>query len=192
MVLTTRILIDQLSDYRDPSGKIMRMTERGELFPLTRGLYETDKNVPACALACVIYGPSYLSFDYALSYYGLIPESARVYTSATFNKKKKKQYTNIFGRYTYRDVPSMAYPFEILFKSENEYIYQIASPEKALCDKLYSVEPLMNIKEMEEFLFENLRIDEYLFSKLDKNKLCCLSDLYPSNSLKFLKKYIGM
>ena len=50
------------------------MAERGEVFPITRGLYETDPNVPGYLLAGSIYGPSYISFEYALGYYGMIPE----------------------------------------------------------------------------------------------------------------------
>ena len=68
MVVTTSMLFEKLKDYGDPAGKIMRMKNDGQIFLLTRGLYETDKNVSGQCLAEVIYGPSYLSFDYALSY----------------------------------------------------------------------------------------------------------------------------
>ena len=44
----------------------------------------------------------------------------------------------MFGVFTYRDVPIEAYSEEILLKEENVYSFQIATPEKALCDKLYT------------------------------------------------------
>ena len=73
--------------------------------------------------------------EYALSFYGLIPERVTTITCATFDKKKKKQYNTSFGTFTYRDVPSSAYPEEIILKEENDYSFQIATVEKALCDK---------------------------------------------------------
>jgi len=36
----------------------------------------------------LLYTPSYVSFDYALSYYGLIPERVYEVTSATLHAKK--------------------------------------------------------------------------------------------------------
>ena len=156
MIMTTSMLIEQFRDYGDPAGKIMRMRKEGKIIPLTRGLYETDPSASGHCLAGAIYGPSYLSFDYALSVYGLIPEAVYAYTSATFEKKKKKEYENQFGRYLYRDVPSEVYPLGIVIRDEGEYSYLIASPEKALCDKLYSMPPVTSVKDIGQMLFEDL------------------------------------
>ncbi len=190
MVLTVKMLLEKLHTYKDPSGKIMRMTRCGELFVLTRGIYETNRATPGYLLAPVIYGPSYLSFDYALSRYGLIPEAVYAFTSATYDKKKSKEYENVFGRFTYRDVPKDAYPFGINLITENEYSYQIATPEKALCDKLYSVSPVTSVRELRGLLFDDLRIDETEFDKLDFDTLSELCDVYHTNNLKYLKKLI--
>ena len=81
MILTTSMLTEQLHKYSDPAGKILRMKKDGKIFQLTRGLYETDRNVQGHCLAGAIFGPSYLSFDYALSVYGLIPEAVYAFTS---------------------------------------------------------------------------------------------------------------
>ena len=40
------------------------------------------------------------------------------------------------------------------------YMYLIAKKEKALLDLLYEAEPIKNMKEMREYLFENMRINE--------------------------------
>ncbi len=88
MIITTSMLMDKLREYSDPAGRIMRMKRDGEIYQLTRGIYETDRNTSGYCLEGAIYGPSYLSFDYALSLYGLIPEAVYTYTSATFGKKK--------------------------------------------------------------------------------------------------------
>ena len=83
------MLLEELKNYASPKDKLARMVERGKCFPVVKGVYETDRNVPAYLLAGSIYGPSYISFEYALSHYGLIPEAVYTVTCATFEKKKK-------------------------------------------------------------------------------------------------------
>lgn len=190
MVVTTSMLIGQYGNYRNPKSKIRRLVDNGELFPLTRGIYETNKDAKGHYLAGAIYGPSYLSFDYALSVYDLIPEAVYEYTSATFEKKKKKLYENLFGRFSYRDVPSDVFPFGILIREENGYAYRIATAEKALCDKLYIMPPVTSQRDIEEMLFEDLRIDEYEFAKLDRNFILKTGEKYHCNNLKCLMKYM--
>ncbi|MCR5662787.1 MAG: hypothetical protein K6G50_11785 [bacterium] len=190
MIVSTPMLMDQFSKYSDTAGKILRMKRCGELFPLTRGIYETDGNVPGYCLAGAIFGPSYLSFDYALANYGLIPEAVYAYTSATFSKKKAKELENHFGRFSYRDVPSEAYPFGIAIKEENGYFYRIASPEKALCDKLYAMPPVTSQTEIEKLLFEDLRLDRAEFAMLNFDDILQIGDKYHSNNLKYLMKYM--
>ncbi|MBR4626945.1 MAG: hypothetical protein IKO47_04480 [Ruminococcus sp.] len=190
MILTSLMLTDQLNKYSDPAGKIMRMKKNGELIQLTKGIYETDKNTPGYCLASVIYGPSYLSFDYALSVYGLIPEAVYTFTSATFSKKKAKEYENHFGHFTYRDVPSEVYPYGVVMKEENGYVYKIASPEKALCDKLYTMPPVTSQRDIEKMLFDDLRIDKIEFERLNYEDIYQIGELYHCNNLKYLIKYL--
>ena len=190
MILTTQMLIEQYQNYANPKAKIKRLVDGGALYPVTRGIYESDKNVSGYCLAGAIFGPSYLSFDYALSVYGLIPEAVYTFTSATFDKKKFREQENHFGRFTYRDVPSEAYPFGIVFKEENGYIYQMATPEKALCDKLYTMPPVTSQKEIERMLFEDLRIDRTEFEKLNADEILQIGDQYHCNNLKYLMKYL--
>lgn len=178
-------------DYANIKAKIGREIKAGRLIPVARGLYESDANTSGKYLAGSIFGPSYLSFDYALAAYSLIPEAVYcTYTSATFQKKKAKMYQNAFGIFTYRDVPSDAYPFGILLLEENGYSYQVATPEKALCDKLYSLPTVKNLNELRVLLFEDLRIDEEEFSKLDMGSLNDLAPLYHATNLKLLSKLV--
>lgn len=101
----------------------------------------------------------------------MIPEAIYVFTSATFMKKKTKSFKNYYGLFTYRDVPKKAYPYEITIIKENGYNYNIATREKAICDKLYITRPCTNKTELEMLLFEDLRIDEEIFEELDKEVL---------------------
>lgn len=190
MIYFKDLVIKNYNDYSNKNTKLLRDIKDKKLFKIVNGLYETDSNTPGYLLASSIYGPSYISFEYALSYYGLIPERVTTITCATFEKKKKKEYITDFGTFTYRDVPASAYPEEIILKEENNYSYQIATPEKALCDKLYSLSPLFNYTNLENMLFNDLRIDEEAFNKLDILKINKLSKLYHSTNVELLAKYM--
>lgn len=186
MIKTTDMLLETLNSYANPKSKLSRMVKNGECFPITKGLYETDRNVPAYLLAGSIYGPSYISFDFALGFYDLIPETVYTVTCATFEKKKKKRYDTIFGTFTYRDVPSAAFPLELELMQEGEYYYRIAGPEKALCDKLYTMPPAANATELGNTLFDDLRVEEATFLGLDAGKIEMLSEHYHSTNVKKL------
>lgn len=92
--------------------------------------------------------------------------------------------------FTYRDIPNLAYPEEIILKTERDYSYQIATPEKALCDKLYTLSPISNYQSLENMLFNDLRIDEDEFKKLNYSKIEKLSNLYHSTNVNLLAKYM--
>lgn len=190
MIKNTDELIVVYKDYSDPLGKIHREIKKGNLIPLKKGIYETDKTIPGHYLSGIIYGPSYLSFEYALSYHGLIPERVYTYTNATYNKNKSKRYKNAFGLYTYRDIPNKAYPYGVKSYIDNGYSYTIAMPEKALCDRLYIAPPQKSMKRLKSLIFEDLRIEEEDFYNLDFEKIVFLSDLYQSSNMKLLKKII--
>ena len=190
MILTNNMIKENLKEYSNPNTKICREIKKGKLIKIINGLYETDSSVNGYLLAGSIYGPSYLSFDFALSYYGLIPEKVTAFTSATLNKKKKKVYNNQFGTYLYRDIPEKVYPLGIRLVEEGNYSYQIASPEKALCDKLYTLSPLKNMKELENVLFNDLRIDMDEFNKLNLKDIEEISNSYNSTNVNLLYRYM--
>jgi len=190
MIVTTLNLKEKYKDYTDINGKIKRDIDSGFLFPLVRGIYETNESADGFLLASYIYGPSYLSFEYALSYHNLIPERVVTYTNATFNKRKSKVYQNHFGLYTYRDVPNAAFPFSVKAYEEDGYAYFMANPEKALCDLLYTRKPVTSLKELKMLLFEDLRINKDMFEQLNFDEILFLSDKYISSNMKYLRKYI--
>ncbi len=192
MILTFDNLAYQFKDYTDIKGKIRREVQSGRLTQVARGLYETDAHADGKYLAGAIYGPSYLSFDYVLSMCSLIPEAVfRTYTSATFRKGKTKQYENAFGVFTYRDIPALAYPVGVKIRQEGGYSYQIATPEKALCDKLYAISPVGSLKALRALLFDNLRIDEDEFRRLNFDDIRQLAPLYRSTNHNYLIKLLG-
>lgn len=190
MVKTTAVLLEELKDYVNPGAKIKQMIKSGELIRIVRGLYETDKTIPGYYLAQVTYGPSYLSFEFALHYHSLIPEAVYNFTSATFEKKKAKQFDTPFGTFTYRDVPSTAYPMGLILQSENGYGFLVASPEKAICDQLYKTPPLANQKEFENLLFQDLRIDETEFFGLNGPDLLQIASCFHTQNHKLLSAFV--
>lgn len=77
IIITNNIAKDHLKEYANKNTKLLRDVKAAKLFKIVNGLYETNPNIPAYLLVGSIYGPSYISFDYALSFYGLIPERVR-------------------------------------------------------------------------------------------------------------------
>lgn len=188
MLVSFDALAQQFAGYTDVKGKIRREVQGGKLMQVARGLYETDARTDGKYLAGAIYGPSYLSFDYALSVHAPVYDT---YTSATFRKGKTKRYENAFGTFLYRDVPAAVYPLGMEIKVEGGgYSYQIASPEKALCDKLYSLSPVYSVRALKELLFDDLRIDEAAFFALHKDDISQFAPLYRAANLKLLAKFM--
>ncbi|MEG1825899.1 MAG: hypothetical protein RR218_01410 [Gordonibacter sp.] len=188
MIKTHSMLIEEQSKYAAPANKLIRMVRDGQIIPIVRGLYETDRTASPHLLAGSIYGPSYLSFEFALSCHGLIPERVATITSATFSKKKKKEYSTPFGRFTYRDVPPAAFPLGIETREADGYHYRIACPEKALCDQLYKLPPVAGTKELEYLLFDDLRIDRGEFAKLNAAEIHSYEGKYRCTNVKLLDK----
>lgn len=112
-------------------------TKEGLLARLKKGIYALRTDLPnEEEIANKLYYPSYISFEYALGYYGLIPEMSYMVTSATTKPTRLFTVNNV--SYKYRSIKTEAYGGYILKKNEN-YTFLIAEPEKALVDYLYFV-----------------------------------------------------
>ena len=190
MVVTTSILKQKYADYANPLDKIKRDVDSGVLFRLNRGIYETDSTVMPCLLAASILSPSYLSFEFALSYYGLIPEKVTSITSASLNMRKNKSFVNVFGRFEYSDIPSSAFSEGLTYLEQGDYMVKIASKEKAICDSLSKWRVVNSVKNLKELLFIDKRIDEDEFSNCDFVLMMRLARLYKKTNLDLLIKLI--
>ena len=190
MIFTIDELKNKYLDYDNFYQKIVKETEKGNLIKIKRGLYSNSKDDNPFLIANNICFPSYISFETALSYYGLIPE--RVYTikSASFKKNKVKNYKNDFGTFIYNDINKEAYPYEIDTIMIDGMKIFIATKEKALTDTISLVAPRNSIKEIKELIFNDLRINEEVFESLNKKIIIELCELYHNTSLKFFKKYL--
>lgn len=121
-------------------NQFSRWKKQGLLVELKRGLYvlsrgERQTTLSRQALAAVLYQPSYISLESALSHYQMIPE--RVDTVMSVSPKKTRVFHNPEGTFSYRNLQtSLNFGF-LAKKDENGYPYFIAEPEKALLDYLY-------------------------------------------------------
>jgi hypothetical protein len=191
MIKTASNLICEFpKEYAQPYHRLLLMEKKGEIFSLKRGLYETDKNADPLSLAAAIVGSSYVSFQTALSYYDLIPERTPTIMSATFSLHKSKQFVNAFGTFVYQDIPSKAYPLGTLFIESQGRKIEIASPEKALCDTLSQARPLKDEKELEEWLYSFMRMEETDIFSLDSRSILEWVPLYKKRNVHLLGSYL--
>lgn len=172
------------------NDKISNLVKSGELIRLKKGFYTFSKPyltrpIDLISVANTLYTPSYVSFDYALSYYGMIPERVSEVTSAT--SKNEKLFDTPVGRFSYKKVPLKAYSLGVDWMyDENEGGRFIATPEKALCDKIRYDRGIGTLTQsaMIEYLKYDLRLD--VTKPLDAELIEEIATAYRSKNLKTL------
>ena len=174
-----------LSDVSDKRGKIARMINSGELIQLRRGLYAAQSDLDPLCLAASIYGPSYISFETALSFHGLIPEA--VYEIASATLKRPREFENQFGRYRYRTVPKSIYAVGIERIAESGIPFLIASATKALCDRI-ALEPRMRSMSDVRKWAAFMRLDTAI--ELDPTVLKCCAESYGRPAVRLLRRAV--
>ena len=133
------------AEFRRLFGVTLRATQEfikdhhQDLFvKLRNGLYALKTDPPhELEIANRIYGPSYVSFEYALAYYRLIPETVYTVTSAT--TKTTREFTVQGKSYEYSRIKKQAYTGYRLIK-EGQAKILMATPEKALVDYCYFID----------------------------------------------------
>jgi len=129
------------------------------LIPLKRGLYifsgEWRKIQPSVLfMANFLVLPSYVSLEYALGFYEIIPEKVTVVTSVT--TKKTKIFKNLLGSFEYRSIKENLF-FGFKKEIDNNQEFFIALPEKALLDYFYLNSHFQgNFSELESLRLQNL------------------------------------
>jgi hypothetical protein len=109
----------------------------GHITKIKNGLYafsdSTEKIQPE-EIADLIYAPSYISLEKALSFHGIIPEM--VPTITCVSPKATRKFKNSLGYFTYRHVkPSLFFGYRQQPGGNKSFL--LAEPEKALLDLLY-------------------------------------------------------
>ena len=131
-------LLPVLKGYRRPNDKIAEWLRQGVLLSVKRGQYVLGGSGYTPCLPLVanhLHGPSCVSLDYALAWYGLIPERVHEITSVCTGRSRVMD--NALGRFSYTRLPAAVYPCGISQASASlQETFLIASPTKALCDKV--------------------------------------------------------
>lgn len=145
-------------------------TAQGLFVRLKRGVYALKTDLPREEeIANALYKPSYISFEYALAYYDILPEMPYIITSATTKPTRLFTTNNLsFGYYTIKEE---AYTGYSLVKTDTKS-FLIADPEKALIDYLYF-----------EKLGKRPHNDRLVLKNINKEKLMNYAKLYLRNSL---------
>lgn len=121
---------------RSTLNTLKRWDDQKLLIKLRRGVYLLgDYNISDPAiLAGKIYEPSYISLEYALGHYGIIPDMVFSVTSMT--TRTTREFYNQVGHYSYHKIKNSAFGgfTPILIDGIS---YSLATPEKALVDFLY-------------------------------------------------------
>lgn len=185
--VTTSMLIGALSDYKDVRGKINSLNKKGLIKPIKQGVYLVDSELGLRPyskeiLANLIYGPSYISLETALSNYGFIPERVTSTTSICFGRGKK--FATPVGQFEYHHIKSSLYSMGMTLKEISKGAFCLyATPEKALLDFIHikeSKNEFKNQKEYFNYISESYRLDLLAIEdKISLKKLQSLAEKYP-------------
>lgn len=191
-------LDEVLRPYRRPNDKVSEWLREGALLPLRRGLYVTGpplRATPACLplLANHLYGPSYVSLDYALALHGMIPEGVIEVTSVT--PRPSRSFTTSLGRFSYTHLPLRFYAIgQQLGEGPAGERFLLASPTKALCDRLVLSRqlPPLSSQAMRDWLLHDLRLDPDALAGLSLDELRhALSTGFKQRQLRTLVQVIN-
>ena len=184
-VMDAMFVKDLFSGLSDRRGKIARLLTSGDLVCLRRGLYTGYSSYHPFCFAASMYGPSYVSYESALSYYGLIPEAVYAITSATL--KRPATFENNFGSYIYRRVPREVYSIGIVLHDQFETPVLMASPSKALCDRI-ALEPRMRSLSAVQHWWELMRFNTDI--SIDRHELTACAERYARPSVRLLLRFL--
>ncbi len=176
VIFTTRQFrqIFQLDQYKT-KYECEKLTKEGLFIRLKKGLYTLSTDMPSDEeIANALYKPSYISLEYALSYYNILPEM--VYTVTSITTKPTRNFDANEKMFSYNTIKKEAFTGYNPIKRDDKIIL-MAEPEKAFVDYMYFIS--MNIKE------NNDRLNTI---NLDKKKIKEYSLLFNRNSLNNIIK----
>jgi predicted transcriptional regulator of viral defense system len=187
-------LLDSLRRYERPRDKITALLRQGVIIRVKKGIYifgERYARRPFSreVLANIIYGPSYVSLDYALHYYGLIPERVEAVTSVTCGRGRR--FSTPVGLFIYRTIPMRAYHIGVdQVQLDEVRSFLMATPEKALADKIHDDRGtgIRGQTEMRVYALESLRIDPESLSRLNAETMALIAERYRSRKIRILSE----
>jgi hypothetical protein len=181
-VFDYQLLIFHLRDVKYPRAKIGRLLKRGEIIRIKKGLYvfgEMWRKESICleVAANLIYGPSCVSFEYALFRYGMIADRAVAVTSLAIGRAR--EFETPIGLFRYRSIDKNKFSVGIEYREiPGEGGFFIASREKALADVVSRIKKPLSLSDFRFYLLEEMRIDEESLHSLDRQKMEEIGAIY--------------
>lgn len=152
-------------------GYIKRVVNRWYVF--SQDLHKEDLLV----VSNRIYSPSYVSLEWAMSHYRLIPEG--VYTITAVTSLKTRSWNTPIGSFSYRRVkPALMFGYRLI--THDGITYKLAEPEKLMLDYLYLNPEMDSLEDLESL---RLNVTE-LNGILDKEKLETYLALFQNKALE--------
>lgn len=190
-------LLDVVHGYARPRMKISAMLAKGDIIRVKKGLYilgEPLRRRPFCRelLANLVYGPSYISLEYALHYHGLTPERVEAVTSVTCGRSRT--FATPVGTFSYRMIPLEAFRTGMdRVELDDGRSFLVAIPEKALADRIVADRGagISTQKELHDYLLSSLRIDPGGLRELDPVRVAEIARAYRSRRVKLLADLIS-
>ncbi|MBM3191947.1 MAG: hypothetical protein FJZ63_04785 [Chlamydiae bacterium] len=184
-------VMDCLKGYKNPRVKLHHLLKIGGLIRVKKGIYVFGKHFARQpysleVLASLIYGPSYISLEWACQYYRWIPERVTTVTSVTI--KRSKEFSTPLGLFTYDHLPQSLFSIGVILqKVSGGREVLMATKEKALTDLLLLRRgAFTSKKQFKETLFEDLRVEEDDIASLDRELLKSLYRAHPHSAIHYL------
>lgn len=187
-------LIYHLKEVKYPRAKIGRLLKNGDIIRVKKGLYLFGEmwrkgSISLEIAANLIYGPSCISFEYALFRYGMIAERAVAITSLAIGRAR--EFETPIGTFRYRSIDKNKFSVGIDYREiPGEGGFFIASKEKALADVVSRIKTSLSASDLLFFLTQEMRIDEESLKSLDRKKMEEISSVYKNKNVEKLYEQI--
>ncbi len=194
-VFDYQLLMDVLSGYSKPRDAVTGLLSEGVIIRIKKGLYcfgEAHRRGPLCveSIANLLYGPSYVSLEYALSYHGLIPE--RVFTVTSVTSGRSRVFETPLGRFSYRMLNTGRFAVGQRIETCADSPFFIACAEKALVDKVWTDRRFdgKRVSDFGQYLTEDLRIEPGTLGGLDPARMMEICEAYGSAKIRNLVSHL--
>lgn len=159
---------------------LKRAVKNQDIIRYRRGLYGLSPRylhepLQPFALAQYLDGPSYISLESALSYYGWIPEA--VYTVTSVSMNRSKSFDTPAGLFSFTGISQRTFFAGVnVGQTTSGGQFMVASPLKALADYCY----VHRLKwQSVSFLLDSLRLEEEELKTLHVRDFDALNGVYP-------------
>jgi len=182
--------------YTNINDKINSLKRKGIIISLKKGLYihtsSVNNNIVSKEIISnnLLDGPSYISLDYALYYYGLIPEAVHEVTAVT--TKRSKKFNTDFGIFSYKQIKKELFNIGLKIETSAKGSFLIAGKAKAICDKVYFTKEisLTSKQTIIEFLADDIRMDIDDLTGINMEVIESYYAISKSKKIKLLMNFI--